>query len=53
MPKPPRTPPHSDLDGVDEDRRRLDEPANSEKKTIDRLEQERKEAKGRPRGSRP
>ena len=53
MPKPPRTPPHSDLDGVDEDRRRIDDAANSGRKNIDRLEQERKEAKGRPRDSRP
>lgn len=52
MAKPPKTPPHSDLEGVDRDRRPIDVPENSDPRNIERLTQEHKEAKGRPRGSR-
>lgn len=53
MPKPPKETPHSDLDGVNRDRRPIDAPENADPRQARRLKQEHEESKGRPAPSRP
>ena len=48
MAKPSKTPPASDIDGVDQDRQPIDAPENSDPDMHDRAEKERKREKGRP-----
>lgn len=48
MAKPPPTPPSSDIDGVDEDRQRIDRPANSVPSPQDELNRQNDEARARP-----
>jgi hypothetical protein len=48
MPKPPRSSPHSDLDGVHRDRRPVPESANDAGENNGDLEQARRESAGRP-----
>ena len=48
MSKPPRTPPHSDLDGVREDERRHIDSANEAGQDSGDLENARRHSKGRP-----
>ena len=48
MPNPPRTPPSSDLDGVDEDAVRNTEAAEASGQDAGDLERARREAAGRP-----
>ena len=51
MAKPPATPLSSDIDGVDEDRRRIDRPAaDGTAKPNDQLGQQKAETRGRPPG---
>lgn len=48
MPKPPNTPPNSDIDGVDEDERRNTDAANESGQGPAALERARRQGKGRP-----
>lgn len=48
MPKPPKTPPHSDLDGVDEDQVRNTDAAVAAGQDTKDLARARREAAGRP-----
>ena len=48
MPKPPRTPPSSDIDGIDEDEVRNTDAANAAGQDTEDLARARKESKGRP-----
>jgi hypothetical protein len=48
MPNPPRTPPSSDLDGVDEDALRNTEAAIASGQDAGDLERARREAAGKP-----
>ena len=48
MSKPPQTPPHSDLDGVREDKRRHIDSANEAGQDSSDLEQARRHSTGRP-----
>lgn len=48
MPKPPETPPSSDLDGVDEDESRNTDAATAAGQDTKDLERARREAAGRP-----
>ena len=52
MAKPPQTPPSSDIDGVNEDRQRIDKPANSKPDPGDQLNNATDESLGRPPGGR-
>jgi len=52
VPKPPKSKPHSDIDGVDEDKRPNVATAQETGETGADLELARVEAKGRPRQSR-
>jgi len=52
MPKPPRTPPHSDLDGVDEDAMRNTDAALASGQDAANLDLARKEAAAKPGHSR-
>jgi hypothetical protein len=52
MPRPPRTPPSSDLDGVDEDAARNTDAALATDQDPANLELARKQAKARPDQSR-
>ncbi|WP_114953273.1 hypothetical protein [Sphingosinicella terrae] len=52
MPKPPQTPPSSDLDGVNEDEVRNIDAANRAGQSAADLARARDEAKGRPEFSR-
>ena len=49
MPKPPKSSPHSDIDGVHEDERPNVGTATNTGETTDDLRLAREEAKGRPR----
>ena len=51
MPKPPRTPPNSDLDGVDEDSVRNTDAAIASGQDTTDLARARKQAAGRPNHS--
>lgn len=51
MPKPPNTPPSSDLDGVDEDERRNTDAAIAAGQDSSDLERADRESAGRPRYS--
>ncbi|WP_165799604.1 hypothetical protein [Sphingomonas oleivorans] len=53
MAKPPKTPPSSDIKGVDMDRKPINRPENSDPEMGRRFDQEHREAKGRPAPSRP
>jgi hypothetical protein len=48
MPKPPKTPPHSDLDGVHEDERPNIETANAAGQGAADLERARADSPGKP-----
>ena len=48
MPQPPRTPPHSDIEGVARDERRNTEAATEVGQGASDLERARKESVGRP-----
>jgi hypothetical protein len=50
MAKPPQTPPSSDIDGVNEDRHRIDTPENSKPDPGDQLNHAEEESRGRPDG---
>ena len=52
MAKPPETPPSSDVDGVEQDRQKIDQPKNSDAKQAAHLHREEREARGRPKPSR-
>ncbi len=51
MANPPKTPPHSDIDGVREDERSVVESANEAGQDAADLERARKDSIGRPKGS--
>lgn len=51
MAKPPRTPPHSDLDGVREDEVDIVKAANASARGAKDLDRAQKEARGRPERS--
>ncbi|WP_129791677.1 hypothetical protein [Sphingosinicella sp. CPCC 101087] len=48
MSKPPKTPPHSDMEGVDQDEMRNVDVASDKGQDAADLAQARKESKGRP-----
>lgn len=48
MSKPPKAPPHSDLDGVNKDQAPVDRPENSDPEVHDRANKERARSKGWP-----
>jgi hypothetical protein len=51
MAKPPPTPPHSDIDGVREDQRRVDIPANASPDPGAKLDHADDESRARPDGT--
>lgn len=51
MTKPPKTPPSSDIDGVDEDRAAIDAPKNSGRDQTERMRQESEETIAKPKGN--
>jgi hypothetical protein len=48
MANPHKTPPHSDIDGVDEDRMRIDHPDNADSRVRQEAALRRKESIGKP-----
>ncbi len=52
MAKPRETPPSSDVDGVDQDRQRIDQPKNADPDQAEQLRREEDGAQGRPKPSR-
>lgn len=53
MTKPPKTTPHSDIDGVHQDEKRNTDVAAALKQSSGNVAHARRESKGRPLGSKP